>query len=184
VPDQGDRARRRAAVRRISRLGRPPADGTARPAEGYLGDFGSAQPALDLKFGYLGHVIRVAPDFSELALADFITEAATVDEDSPAAMGVIHKFAALMVHPEDFDQFWSAALAGRQSTADLLAVISSVMGAVVGRPTQPLSDSSAGQRRTGPKSTPGLSPEVLHRLDGRPDLQLAVVRAYEAQAAG
>ncbi len=97
-----------------------------------------------------------------------------------------------LIHPDDWDVFWREAVANGQSLADLMdvqrALTEAITKARTGFPTGQSSGSSAGAETTPPRfevdlpspDVPGLDPLTLQGLqvtDGRPDLQVAVLRA-------
>lgn len=84
---------------------------------------------------------------------------------------------------EAWTRFETVATTNRADGEELMTVVSEAIELISQRPTQESSDSSDGPTTTQPSSVGDSSSRVLSRLDGRPDLQLAVVRAQEAQAA-
>jgi hypothetical protein len=150
---------------------------------GSLGTFGTPREINDETFTYFGIDVRCHPTMSDLSLHDFMERAAVIDETDPAAWTLVKDFIREQIHPEDFDKFWFLARQNRQNTADLMEVAKGLYAAVAGRPTTRPSGSARGRPRTRRKSAAGSSSPVIGRLKGRPDLQLAVVMAQEAQAA-
>jgi hypothetical protein len=150
-----------------------------------LGELGEAVAPHDHNFDYFGSRLRVHPDFCELDLVDFVEESATIDEESAQAMVALKNFFRCVIHPDDFTEFWRLSKANRQSAAQLMHTIWTIVEALSGRPTKQPSDSSSGQTATVPTSTAGSSSvtRAMRALEGRPDLQLAVVRAQQGQAA-
>lgn len=147
-----------------------------------LGSFGvEREPAEQDTFEFFERTIRTNTELTEMDLADFMEQAADVDLTDPksamAAMGTVKAFLRAAVHPDDFDEFWREAKAHRQTLEDLMRVAVKVVEGMTGRPTMRPADSS-----DGPSETPGNSQDDLHSLvervhPGRPDLQLAVLRA-------
>lgn len=151
---------------------------------GSLGQFGETRDGLVDTFGYFGHEVRVNPDLSELDIIDFMETALSVDNQDPKAILILKKFLRELIHPDDFDVFWDAARANRQRVEDVQAVTKAIIEAVTGRPTGQPSDSSRGPSNMLTTSKGTSSDRVLTRLDGRPDLQLALVKARQARRAG
>jgi hypothetical protein len=148
----------------------------------HLGDLGAAKGALEPDtFTWFGVDVRTNPDITDLVLADFLEVAAAVDVDDPssaaAAMAVVKGFLRSLVHPDDFAAFWATALRERQSLTDVLSVGRAIIEAVTSRPTVRPSVST-----DGPSTTPTSSPSNMASIaesahPGRPDLQVAALRA-------
>ena len=157
----------------------------------HFGELGKAR-ARDDTFGWFGHTIRVGSRVSELGLIDFLDRADQVDVDegnkdaTRAAMSLLKDFLRGLVHAEDWDTFWTAALDNGQTMEDLMAVVVAITERSTGRPTRRRSASSAGRRGTSGRSKDDSSLAVVRQLEreGRPDKALAVVRAQEARRAG
>lgn len=148
-----------------------------------LGKFGTVRDEVCDTFEYFDNEIRVNPNLSELDVLDFMENAVSIDLEDPEAILVVKGFLRALIHPEDFTAFWQAAREHRQRVEDVQMVAKAIIEAVTGRPTTQPSGSSRGLPTTGPKSRGVKSNKVLARLDGRPDLQLAVVKAQEARHA-
>lgn len=149
---------------------------------GSLGDFGSEREPVEESFGWFGAEIRVHPDLSDLAIVDLFATMASVRqgearEGAEAALGAITGIGQLLVHPDDVGEFWRLTRANRQTMEDIVSLAMNVLAALSGRPTQLPSDSSDGQRSTATRSGGGSSSPALRLLEGRPDLQAAVVMA-------
>lgn len=152
-----------------------------------IGDFGVVHEPYDETFGYFGQRLRVHPDLSDLALVEFaalgdgLGEETTGSEANAAVMGVFRT----LVHPEDFDAFWSTSKANRQSMDDLMVFAEKVIEAVTERPTEQLSNSSDGQPSTETNSVVVSTSPVVRRLEvtGRGDLAHMVVLAQEFASA-
>lgn len=148
----------------------------------HLGSLGKKyEPSEALTFDYFGETFTVADNLTDLEYLDFIEEAATEDVNSDKGRTFLKEFARLCLG-DDFERFWKTAKSNRQTMADVFTSLSEIMEAATARPTESPSDSSDGQQSTAPRSE-GVSPSVLAQLDGRPDLQLVVVKAAEARAA-
>lgn len=186
-----------------------------------IGSLGKKKPAVDLDFDYFGQTIRVNPTASDLVEIEFLRTASGVDLDdidlsaeltaesfaelSPESQAKLTKAARSgadmavnsvkqLIHPDDWDRFWSTAIVNGQDLADLLelqkAITAAVAEAAAGFPTGPSSDSSDGPASTPPRSvavspSPARAPSVadgaLAMLRGRPDLQEFVVMNEEAE---
>lgn len=144
-----------------------------------LGDFGIERPQVDEQFGYFGTVIRVNPDVSDLSIIEMFREVGAAQDD--AAVGTNRKIAATLVHADDLDVFMETAIRNRQTIEDLVQVGLNIIEALTARPTLLPSGSSDGQSTTDANSTADSSSRALQLLEGRPDLQVAVLRA-ERQA--
>lgn len=143
----------------------------------YLGEFGTARPEVDLAFGYFGVTIRVHPDLSELALVDLFGAMAGGEEDGAKALNALNSMTDSLIHPEDVTEFRRLARANRQNTEDLAELAVKLVEAITDRPTQQPADSSGGLPTTDTKSEDDSRSQALQKLEGRPDLQVAVLRA-------
>ncbi len=156
----------------------------------HLGDLGTVREPLELTFGYFGLVVRVHPDVGDLDLVEFMMNASGVDEaDQVQGMLALGRYLKNLVHPDDWHTFWAAAKGNRQSLKDLMFTAHTILEAVTeettGFPTGQPSASSGGRQSTAAKSPGGSSSrdttrQALQLLKGRPDLQVAVLRAQEA----
>jgi hypothetical protein len=156
----------------------------------HYGELGKPRKRDEDTFGWFGNTIRVGSRVSELALVDFLEQADHVeDTESPegkrASMQLLRDFLHGLVHRDDWDVFWHAALDNGQTVQDLMDLLVTLTEGATGRPTRRRSASSAGRRGTGGKSKADSSLAVIRRLEreGRPDKALAVVRAQEARRA-
>jgi len=174
----------------------------------HLGSFGVRREQIDADFDYFGVTIRVHPNLSDLDHAELMIIAAGIDVgdmdlDDPKSWTPEQRAGAQKandaavnalrgaVHPEDWDLFFKTAKANRQALTDLMALSSQISELATGFPTGQPSDSSDGRPSTTPKSKGGSSSRravksarhTLELLDGRPDLQIAAVYAYEAKVA-
>lgn len=157
-----------------------------------IGRFGRTYEKVALDFDYFEATIRVNPSCSRAAIVEFLAEAGDVDqEDEVRASQLIMRTMREVVHPDDFDRFWTIAKRERQDPqGDILPIAQQVIEATTGFPTGQPSASGSGPTSTPPKfevdlpspGTPDLDPRTLTGLritDGRPDLQAAVLRAGE-----
>lgn len=151
---------------------------------GHLGDFGTARPPADATFGYFGETLRANPNVSDLAVVELFSTLGGLEGDKDAgaaeAIGVLRQIGSTLVHEDDLDRFWSLARANRQTMEDLAELAMSLVAALTDRPTELPSDSSGGQQTTDTRSEADSSLPALRLLEGRPDLQVAVLRAQEA----
>lgn len=179
---------------------------------GSLGSLGTPKQAIDLHFDWFGHTIRVAPYASDLIELDFLQAAGKIDlagvdlagagldmraiaavsDAARMAVGAAVGSVRQLIHTDDWDLFWSTAIANGQNLDDLLAVQKAITEAVTGFPTGRRSGSTPGPSNT-PTSSEAVSssPEpadlsdadrALQAWAGRPDLQEFVVMAEEARA--
>jgi hypothetical protein len=148
----------------------------------HIGDFGTEPVEADpITFGYFGETIRVNPTLSELDYLDFMEQAGALEVADSAAATTIKGFARACIHPDDFDRFWNAARNNRQGVTDVFTLLGQIVEAMTDRPTGRSSGSAGGQPTDGTRSADDFS-RAMRRYEGRPDLQLAIVRAQEAQA--
>lgn len=186
-----------------------------------IGDLGVRREPVDLEFRYFGTVIRVHPAASDTVELEFLdvgrdinldalqdTDLGQLDDDQAmaalAAMGQAVRAGYLLIkgslqqviHPDDWQTYWSLAKANGQRIADLMADLKRITAAVVeadtGFPTMPPSASAGGRESTPQRfaaassSAPGRpasdADKALAMLRGRPDLQEFVVMAQEAEA--
>lgn len=149
-----------------------------------IGDFGTEPDPVSEEhtFGWFGTDIRVNADgATDLAFVDFIEKAMEIDEEDPQSAMVVKSYMRQMVHPDDFDEFWRLAREHQQTTEGMMTLAAEVVAAVVGRPSKPSSDSPDGPSPIGTSSQDGSYSRAIRRFDGRPDLQLVLVRAEEAR---
>ncbi len=159
---------------------------------GSIGSFGKRYDRIDLDFEYFGTTIRVNPSCSQAALLEFMADAGNVDQaDEVRSAQLIMRTMREVVHPDDFDLFWKLAKAERQDPVqDILPIAQAVIEAVTGFPTGQPSASGPGPATTTPsyvvdlpsQDVPTLDPVTLKGIrltEGRPDLQVAMLRAGE-----
>lgn len=174
-----------------------------------LGSFGTPRGAVDLDFDYFGETIRVHPHATDLGLVDFMAAAAGINMEDQgavvAAMGHIVGWLQQQIHPDDWDRFYATAKANGQTVNDLMVVAQGLTEAVAGFPTGQPSGSRSERRQKKPakksravSSSPGGGPHhgtvtsagpdgsaraALTLLQGRPDLQQAVISRHQAMSA-
>lgn len=147
-----------------------------------LGDLGTPRDAVDPDtFGWFGSVVRVNPAMTDLDLADFLEVAGSLDIDDAAqalaAMGALKGFLRSLIHPDDFAAFWAAAKANGQRFADLMTIGRRIIEGVTDRPTGRPSGSTDGPSSTPTNSRSGAASIAASAHPGRPDLQVAALRA-------
>lgn len=138
-----------------------------------LGSYGEAPAEVETDtFTYFGVDLRINPEVGELAYVDFMEANGKLDWNDPSAMVAMKDFLRVVVHPEDFEQFWSLAKVNRQGIWDLAPMAMELIEASAGRPTGRSSDSSTGPSETGENSTDASYSRVIqeHEAEGRPDL--------------
>jgi hypothetical protein len=138
---------------------------------GSLGSLGRAHDPAEVTFDWFGTEIRCHPEISGTSVVDEMEFLAQVDEDSPQAMSFVKKFLQGIIHPDDFETYWSLAKTNRQDTEDHMTVAKAVLEAVAKRPTQQSSDSSTGLTPSAAESMASLLEQAM---PGRPDLQAGV----------
>lgn len=147
-------------------------------------DVGATSHADDelLSFDYFGAELRVSPDLTDADLLDFLEMQSDLAADDPKAGPIVKSFLRTVIHPDDFDQFWSLAKQHRQSVEERSATAFKLIEAAVGTPTERSSDSLDGPQKTAVNSTDDSSLRVQHRLEekGRADLAVAVYQRREA----
>jgi hypothetical protein len=146
----------------------------------HLGEFGKARPPLSSTFGYFGTTLRTNPELSDIAVIDLFTSLEKMEGSD--VIVALRGLASTLVHPDDAGEFWRLVKANRQNIDDLTELAMALIAAATGRPTKLPADSSDGQPTTAKSSTADSSSPALQLLDGRPDLQVAVLRARKAHA--
>ena len=148
-----------------------------------IGSFGDAPvQAVEYEFAYFGETIRVNPELGELDYIEFLSVAGGVGVEDVASLGLVKGFAQMCIAPDDFERFWALARKNRQKVDQVFKVLQAIVEATVDLPTAQPSDSSAGLTNTDTSSLAVLPSQIQERLSGRPDLQLVVTKAQEAQA--
>lgn len=161
-----------------------------------IGRFGTTHAKIEHEFEFFDLTIRVNPSCSQAAMVEFLAAAGEVEQaDEVRGAQVIMMFMRQIVHPDDFDAFWSKAKLERQDPEkDLMPIGHAVMEAISDFPTGQPSGSAGGSTSTGPRfvvdaplpelPTPNLKAgstgaQALAMLRGRPDLQEFIVQAGE-----
>lgn len=140
----------------------------------HLGDLGVARPEVDISFGFFGTTIRVHPDLSDLSLLEVFT---ALEGGGTGAVAALTGMIDVLIHPEDVVEFRRLVKEHRQSSEDVAHLAMKVIEAITDRPTQRPADSSGGPSTTATRSVDASVAEAVARYEGRPDLQLAVLRA-------
>ena len=145
-----------------------------------IGSFGQRRERVELTFDYFGETIRVSPTFGEFSLI----EDPGIDPDAPEAglLAVRHMIDSL-IHAEDVARFLKLANENGQGFEDLKEIVTAVVEAATDRPTQPRSDSSDSRDTAGTRSGGDDFSQALQATNGRPDLQLMVMKAQEHRKA-
>ena len=163
-----------------------------------IGRFGTQHAKIEQTFEFFDLTVRVNPSCSQAAMVEFLAEAGEVEQaDEVRGSRLIMAFMREIVHPDDFDAFWTKAKLERQDPeTDLMPIAHAVMEAISDFPTGPPSGSVGGSTPTGQRfvvdaplpelPTPNLAAgstasQALAMLRKRPDLQEFVVQADEAK---
>jgi hypothetical protein len=149
-----------------------------------LGELGTSH-VRDDTFTWFGHVVRVAPTFSDLRLLDFMEVAASIDEaNALQAMGAMRGFLHSIVHEDDFPTFWRACLDNGQGVKDLMELVNVLTADAADRPTQRRSGSSPGRRKTAARSKDTSSRKVIRLMEDRGRADLAqIVNLHDDESA-
>jgi hypothetical protein len=130
---------------------------------------------------FFGEQFDLNTEVSEFALMEFAEAAADgLDADMMAGMAAMLRLVKECVVSADVARFVKSARKNRASSTDLLPVIQATFKATTERPTSQPSDSSDGLSVIEPSSVANYDVRGLERLNGRPDLQLAVLHARSA----
>lgn len=146
---------------------------------GHLGDFGvEKEPTCDT-FGYFGATLRTNPDLTDLAALEAFETVREADSKSSVLAG-LRVVVATLIHPDDADECWRLARENRQGIDEMGDLAARLLEAATDRPFERRGDSSNGPPTTGTSSEVVSVSPALRVLEGRPDLQVAVVRAQKA----
>lgn len=143
----------------------------------HIGSFGTPRPAVDATFDYFGVTIRVHPNASDLAFAEFLAVAKDIETnedgtpvnpaDNQRAASLLDDTLRGQIHPDDLALFMSTAKENRQQMMDLMALSQGIIAAVSGFPTGQPSASSIGPGDGTPRSQGGSSSRASRRKDAR-----------------
>jgi hypothetical protein len=129
---------------------------------------------------WLGENFRLA---EKIAFTPFMVfgkmAAEAVDTMDPEAFAAMYDVVWSVVHEDDWKKWLSHSTKMRADDTEILQFIQLSQEVMSGRPIGQSSDSSGGPQNTKQSSAGGASVRVLDRLNGRPDLQLAVIKAQE-----
>lgn len=130
----------------------------------------------------------IADEIGVMPQMRFAKLAAREDRDPSSVTGsqklvAMYDLIEQCLHPDVWAAFEVAAIEHRATDDDLMHVVQQAFVAIAGRPTRRRSGSSPGPSGTAPSSTSSRAARAIAHLAGRPDLQLVVVQAQEAQAA-
>ncbi|GAC1374662.1 MAG: hypothetical protein NVSMB4_02350 [Acidimicrobiales bacterium] len=135
---------------------------------------------------FFGTTLRLNSEgVSEFALMEFATAANEgQDGDTSQGMASLYRLVVDCVHPEDVGKFKATARKNRAKAADLMPLVEATFAAVAERPTGQPADSTDGlppvSTEASSESKHAAKDSLEEVLPGRPDLQLAVLRAREA----
>jgi hypothetical protein len=113
-------------------------------------------------------------------LAQMMSSMTGEDVDGIRSIAFIADFFKLILDPLVYRRFMNHTRKYKTRPEVFMNIIQGVFEDLTDRPTVPQSDYSDGLRNITPRLTADLPPTVAHRLEGRPDLQLAVLAAQEA----
>ena len=130
---------------------------------------------------FFGERFDLSTEVSEWALMEFAEVAADgVDGNMMAGLAAMMRLVKECVDPHDLSRFVATARRNRAKSEHLLPVLEATFNVTTQRPTMRPSDSSDGPSATVPSSVVNSVDRGLERLNGRPDLQLAVLHARSA----
>lgn len=135
---------------------------------------------------FFGEQYRCADKIGLMPLMRFAKVAKSgVDTNELEALAVMYDMIEQCLADDEWARFEAAADKNRADGDDLMKVVSDVFEVVSNRPTSRPSESSDGPQTTSERSTAGSSDTeaAMRVLQGRPDLQVAVLRAQEARSA-
>lgn len=130
----------------------------------------------------LGKSFKIAEKIGLMPLLRFAKAAQNgVDSNDMAGLAALLDVLEQCIDPDEWQRFNDHADKTRADEDELLQMVYLVIEAISDRPISRPSDSSAGPPATGPRSVDGSS-RALRLLEGRPDLQVAVLRAAQQSA--
>ena len=130
---------------------------------------------------FFGDTFELNETVSEIALMEFAEASADgLDADMMQGLAAMMRLIKECVAPADLKRFLITARKNHASSTDLVEVLKATFGQVTGRPTGLPADSSDGQQTIEPKSDVNSVDRDWGPLNGRPDLQLAVMRQRSA----
>ncbi len=130
---------------------------------------------------FYGESFALNESVSEIALMEFAEASADgLDADMMQGMAAMMRLIKECVAPTDLKRFLVVARKNHASSEDLIAVLKATFEQTTERPTGLPAGSSDGQQTIEPKSDASSDDRGLEMLNGRPDLQLAVMRQRSA----
>jgi hypothetical protein len=130
---------------------------------------------------FFGEQFDLNESVSEWALMEFAEAAADgEDADMMAGLAAMMRLIKECVVQTQVSRFLQVARKNRAASKDLIPVLEATFKATTERPTSQPSDSSDGLSVIEPSSVASYDVRGLERLNGRPDLQLAVLHARSA----
>jgi len=130
---------------------------------------------------FFGETFALNESVSEIALMEFAEASADgLDADMMQGMAAMMRLIKECVAPTELKRFLVVARKNHASSEDLVAVLKATFGQVTDRPTGLPVDFSDGQQIIELKSDASSADRGLELLNGRPDLQLAVMRQRSA----
>jgi hypothetical protein len=132
---------------------------------------------------FYGEQFRIADRIGLMPMMRFAKAAKSgVDSNDLDGLAAMYDLLEQCLADDEWPRFEKHADRHRADGDELMEIVSKVFEVLSERPTQRPSDSSDGPSTTTSSSTAGSSSRALRQLDGRPDLQVAVLRAQEARA--
>lgn len=125
-------------------------------------------------FGEKFRLVEVANDF---ALMEWSEAAENVEANSIAAHAATYRLLQESIHPDDWQRFRLHARRNKADATSLMPVVAAVWNQSTDRPTSLPADSSAGHQNMPESFVSPPADPVMDRFDGRPDMQLAVLRS-------
>lgn len=138
-----------------------------------------------LTVGFCGEDFTLADDLAYMVILQHSKALEATGEEKGRLLAVAqYDLLRMVLADEEWPRFQQVATRNRSSEEQLWAFINDAVEAIVERPTSRSTDSSGGPSSTDPKSsaTRTASDEAEEAFPGRPDLQIAVIRAAEQQA--
>lgn len=132
---------------------------------------------------FCGETFRAADRIGALSVMRFAKIAqGGADSSDMDGLAAMYDLLEQCIDPADWPRFERTADQKRAGDEELFDVIGQVMAAQSDRPTVRPSASSDGPSVTAPRSTSTPADRAIAREAGRPDLQLAIVKAQEHMA--
>jgi hypothetical protein len=130
---------------------------------------------------FFGEQFDLNAEVSEFALMEFAEVAADgVDAEMMEGLAAMMRLVKECIIAADVSRFLKTARKNRAASKELLPILEATFNATTERPTSQPSDSSDGLSVIEPSSVVNSADKGLERLNGRPDLQLAVLHSRSA----